>query len=184
MGNLLTVDSAAASKPAQAQQYLTFSLSGEMFAVATLCVKEIIEYGQLTTVPMMPPMIRGVLNLRGAVVPVIDLGPRFGGQRTEVNRRTSIVIIEVVNEDEHQDIGVVVDAVSEVLEIPPGDIEPPPSFGARIRTDFMLGMGKVRGRFVILLDVGRVLSVDEISTLAGMAEAVAPASAEPGMLGA
>ncbi|UZE21518.1 chemotaxis protein CheW [Pseudomonas sp. B21-056] len=153
----------------ETRQYLTFTLAGETFAVGTLSVKEIIEYGQLTGVPMMPPSIRGVINLRGAVVPVIDLGARFGGRQTEVGRRTCIVILEVDHADEQQVIGVLVDAVNEVLEIAPADIEPPPAFGAHIRTDFIQGMGKVGGHFVILLDIGRVLSVDELAVLAQVA---------------
>jgi purine-binding chemotaxis protein CheW len=154
------------SSPAQ---YLTFLLGGEMFAVGILNIKEIIEYGAVTEIPMVPPFIRGVINLRGAVVPVIDLASRFGGKRSEISRRTCIVIIELTENDERQDIGVVVDAVSEVLEIPSSEIEPPPSFGARIRADFIQGMGKVNGKFVILLEVDKVLSVDEIATLSRMA---------------
>lgn len=160
------------NETAEAQQYLTFSLGSEMFAVGTLSVKEIIEYGQLTVVPMMPDFIRGVINLRGAVVPVIDLDARFGRGEKKVTRRTCIVIIEVPNEEGAQDIGVVVDSVSEVLEIPAADIAPAPAFGARIRSDFITGMGKVNGRFVILLNVGRVLSMDEIVTLASIGEPV------------
>ena len=167
MGQLIKVETATSAP--ETRQYLTFSLAGEHFAVGTLSVKEIIEYGQLTTVPMMPPSIRGVINLRGAVVPVIDLGARFGGRRTEVGRRTCIVILEVEHGEEQQVIGVVVDAVNEVLEIAPADIEPPPAFGAHIRTDFIQGMGKVGGKFVILLDIGRVLSVDELATLSSVA---------------
>jgi purine-binding chemotaxis protein CheW len=169
MGELVKVDKAA--MPVQAgevQQFLTFALGNEMFAVGTLSVKEIIEYGHLTEVPMMPDFIRGVINLRGAVVPVIDLGARFGRGATQVTRRTCIVIIEVPSGEEKQDIGVIVDAVSEVLEIPASEIEPAPAFGAKIRTDFIHGMGKVGGKFVILLDVGKVLSVEEISTLASV----------------
>ncbi len=170
MNALVTTDRpTAVAKLAEIQQFLTFTLGSEMFAVGTLSVKEIIEYGHLTEVPMMPDFIRGVINLRGAVVPVVDLGARFGRGETHVTRRTCIVIIEVPSGDEKQDIGVVVDAVSEVLEIPATEIEPPPAFGAKIRTDFIHGMGKVNGRFVILLDVGKVLSVDEISTLASVA---------------
>ncbi|WP_374484738.1 chemotaxis protein CheW [Zoogloea sp.] len=150
-------------------QYLTFLLGGEMFAVGILNIKEIIEYGTVTEIPMVPPFIRGVINLRGAVVPVIDLASRFGGKRSEVSRRTCIVIIELTENDERQDVGVVVDAVSEVLEIPASEIEPPPSFGAKIRADFIKGMGKVNGKFVILLEVEKVLSVDEIATLARVA---------------
>lgn len=152
------------------QQYLTFTLGGEMFAVAILNVKEIIEYGSVTEIPMMPPFIRGVINLRGPVVPVIDLSCRFGGKSTSVARRTCIIIIELEQDEQKHDIGVMVDAVSEVLEIARSEIEPPPAFGAKIRTDFISGMGKVNGRFVIILDVGRVLSVEEISMLTQVAE--------------
>ena len=149
-------------------QYLTFSLHGEMFAVGILNVKEIIEYGNLTEIPMMPPFIRGVINLRGSVVPVIDLSCRFGNQVTEVSKRTCIVIVEVQEGDFRHDIGIMVDAVSEVLEIPASEIEPPPSFGAKIRADFILGMGKVAGKFIILLNIMKVLSIDEIAMLASM----------------
>lgn len=170
------VTTSSAALPAEPRQYLTFTLGGEMFAVETLSVKEIIEYGQITAVPMMPPSIRGVINLRGAVVPVIDLKARFGTQPTEVTRRTCIVIIELGTGDEHQVIGIVVDTVSEVLEIPLADIEPPPAFGARIRADFISGMGKIAGRFVILLEMGRVLSVDELASLGSLAERQEPAA--------
>ena len=156
-------------------QYLTFTLGGEMFAVGILNVKEIIEYGNLTEIPMMPAFIRGVINLRGAVVPVVDLAARFGGKISEVQRRTCIVIVEITQGDTRHDIGIMVDAVSEVLEIGAKDIEPPPSFGAKIRADFIAGMGKVAGKFVIILEIQKVLSVDEMAVLAnvgGTAEAV------------
>ena len=170
MGNIVPV---AANTPAQAvgeQQYLTFLLGGEMFAIEILNIREIIEYGALTTVPMMPPFIRGVINLRGAVVPVIDLSVRFGRPPVEVTRRTCIVIIEIENAGERQDIGIVVDSVSEVLEIPANMVEPPPTFGARIRTDFIQGMGKVNDRFVIILNVLNVLSVEEMAQLTQTAQ--------------
>ncbi len=150
------------------QQYLTFSLGGEVFALGILNVKEIIEFGSITEIPMMPAFIRGVINLRGAVVPVIDLSARFGGRTSAVSRRTCIVIVELGSGEDRQDLGVIVDAVNEVLEIPRGDIEPPPSFGARIRADFIQGMGKVNGDFVIILNVARVLSTEEMTMLAGM----------------
>ena len=155
----------AATMEEQAQQYLTFLLGGEMFAIGILNIKEIIEYGQLTEVPMMPEFIRGVINLRGAVVPVVDLSARFGRKRTEITRRTCIVIIEVESGEDKHDVGVVVDSVSEVLEIPAGEIEPAPSFGAKIRADFIAGMGKVGGKFVILLSVNNVLSLDDLAML-------------------
>ena len=148
-------------------QYLTFALGSEMFAVGILNVKEIIEYGNLTEIPMMPAFIRGVINLRGSVVPVIDLSARFGGRPTEVGKRTCIVIVEVQDGELRHDIGIMVDAVSEVLDIPDSDIEPPPTFGAKIRAEFIFGMDKVQGKFVILLNIDKVLSVEEIALLTG-----------------
>lgn len=169
MSNFAVPQTVAELAAGEAHQYLTFNAKGEMFAIGILNVKEIIEFGAITDIPMMPSFIRGVINLRGAVVPVIDLAVRFGGERTDIQRRTCIVIIEVQGETGRQDLGIVVDAVSEVLEIAPVDIEPPPSFGARIRTDFIAGMGKVAGRFVILLDLRRVLSVNEMAALSALA---------------
>lgn len=161
-----------------AHQVLTFTLGGELFAIGILNVKEIIEYGQVTEIPMMPGFIRGVINLRGAVVPVIDLSARFGGAQSTVGKRTCIVIVEASTGEDglRHDIGVVVDAVSEVLDIPAGDVEPPPAFGARLRTDFIAGMGRVAGRFVIILDVAKVLSVDELALLSSLDGAAAQAS--------
>lgn len=147
-------------------QYLTFMLSGEPFAIGILCIKEIIEYSGLTEVPMMPGCIRGVINLRGSVVPVLDLSVRFGKPPSPITKKTCIVIVEVHTGEESHDMGVVVDAVNAVLEIPRSEIEPPPAFGAKIRTDFIEGMGKVNGHFVILLNVNQVLSIDEIGAMA------------------
>lgn len=152
------------------RQYLTFSLGQEMFAIGILDIREIIEYRGITTVPMVPAFVRGVINLRGAVVPVIDLAARFGRPSSEITRRTCIVIIELDNEGEQQVLGIVVDAVSAVLEIPDSQIEPAPAFGARIRTDFIAGMGKVDERFVILLNTQNVLAVDEMAMLAQLDE--------------
>lgn len=153
------------SATAEPGQYLTFQLGGEMFAIGILGIKEIIEYGAPTTVPMMPPSVRGVINLRGAVVPVMDLQARFGKPSTEVGKRTCIVIVEINTGEQRQVAGVVVDAVNEVLDIAATDLEPPPAFGARIRADFIQGMGKVKGRFVILLNLDRALSTEELETL-------------------
>ncbi|MFA6444667.1 MAG: chemotaxis protein CheW [Sterolibacterium sp.] len=150
----------------EAHQYLTFALSGEMFAVGILNVKEIIEYGTLAEIPMMPPFIRGVINLRGRVVPVIDLAARFGGKQSEIGKRTCIVIVELATGDEERrELGIIVDAVSEVLEIPASEIEPPPSFGAKIRADFIAGMGKVNNKFVIILKIERAISSDDLAVL-------------------
>jgi purine-binding chemotaxis protein CheW len=144
------------------QQHLTFMLGGEMFAMAILSIREIIEYTSLTEVPMMPPHVRGVINLRGAVVPVMDLLVRFGKQPTPVTKRTCIVIVEIEAKEGRQTVGVVVDAVNEVLDLAVEDIEPPPAFGANIRTDFIRGMGRVREKFVILLDVNQVVDAEEL----------------------
>ncbi len=149
----------------EATQYLTFSLADEVFAVGILVIKEIIQFGQLTTVPLMPGFIRGVINLRGAVVPVIDLYARFGRGAAVVGKRTCIVIIEVTQEGESHDIGIMVDAVSAVIDIPAEHIEPPPTFGSTVRTDFIAGMGKVNDAFVIILDVGRTFAVGELAEL-------------------
>ena len=168
---LPAVARAAAQAAAERTQYLTFMLSGEVFAIGILAIKEIIEYGSLTKVPMMPECIHGVISLRGAVVPVMDLSARFCTPSTEVTKRTCIVIVEIEADGEYRDVGVVVDAVNEVLEIAAAEIEPAPAFGARISTDFIAGIGKVNGRFVILLNVDRVLSTDDVGALAAIGTA-------------
>jgi purine-binding chemotaxis protein CheW len=144
-------------------QYLTFMLRGEVYAIGILSIKEIIEYGGLTGVPMMPATIRGVINLRGAVVPVMDLAVRFGRPAGEATKRTCIVIVELAVGDERQVVGIVVDAVNAVQEIAPADIEPAPSFGMAIAADFVSGMGKVNGKFVILLDIQQVLAIQGLA---------------------
>jgi len=165
------VSEAASGAPERDQnQYLTFMLGREMFAVGILGIKEILEYEPPTDVPMMPSFIRGIVNLRGAVVPVIDLCARFGREPTAVSKKTCIVIVETSGAEGTQVLGVLVDAVNEVLEIPDSDIEPAPSFGASVRTDFIEGMGKVRGKFVIILNVDNVLSVTEMEAIAGSLE--------------
>lgn len=173
MNALNTVNNQKSLVPAQDKQssesgqFLTFVLGGEVFALGILNIKEIIQYGDLTEVPMMPNFIRGVINLRGRVVPVVDLTARFNRGTTNISRRTSIVIIEMEQNDqiEAQSIGIVVDAVNEVIEIASTDIEPPPSFGAKIRPDFISGMAKKEGRFIIVLNLDQVLSINEMLAL-------------------
>jgi purine-binding chemotaxis protein CheW len=148
-------------------QYLIFTLGNESFAIGILRVKEIIEYGQLTEVPMMPDVVRGVINLRGSVVPVVDLAIRFWKRQTEVGRRSCIVIVELAQGENGRVMGIIVDAVNKVTEIPRSEIEPAPSFGSKIRTDFIEGMGKIDDRFVIILNAGRVLSLDELAAITG-----------------
>lgn len=147
------------------QQYLTFMLGGKIYALDILNIKEIIEYGEITEIPMTPDFISGVINLRGSVVPVIDLSQRFSGQSTEHTKRTSIIILEVKNNDLRIEIGITVDMVNEVLDIHPGEIEPAPSLGNQIPTNFMSGMAKMNGKLLILLDIEHVLSIDELSTV-------------------
>jgi len=149
-------------------QYLTFSLGDELFAVGILVIKEIIQFGQLTIVPMMPSYIRGVINLRGAVVPVIDLHARFDRGSPPVGKRTCVVIIEVRNGVDVQDVGIMVDAVSAVIDISTDQIEPPPMFGATVRTDFIEGIGKVNEQFVIILDVKRAFLFEELVAMESM----------------
>ena len=180
MGALVTTDRPEAILQEDEAQYLTFSLGGEMFAMGILGIKEILEYGNITTVPLMPPFVRGVINLRGAVVPVVDLSARFGRPHSEVTRRSCIVIIEAHAEGETQDVGLMVDTVSAVLEIPRREIEPAPSFGAKIRADFISGMAKMNDRFVIILNANRVLSLEEMAMLAeGGTPELSPAADDP-----
>jgi purine-binding chemotaxis protein CheW len=148
------------------QQYLTFTLNNEVFALDILVIKEIIQYCDISTVPMMPDYIRGIINLRGAVVPVIDLHVRFGRAAAEVSRRTCIVIIEIDHQGSRHELGIMVDAVSAVIDIAPEQVEPAPRFGSRIKHDFIAGMGKVNEKFVIILDVSKTFTSDELNAMA------------------
>ncbi|MCX7946701.1 MAG: chemotaxis protein CheW [Hydrogenophilus sp.] len=159
----------AVTAASSAVQLLTFSLREETFGVAILNVKEIIEYAGVTEVPMMPAFVRGVINLRGAVVPVIDIAVRFGWTPTVPQRRSCIVIVEVPVGEGKQEFGIIVDAVSEVVEVAGSEIEPPPTFGARIRSDFVAGIAKVNERFVIVLEMANLLSLEEMAELAAAA---------------
>ena len=154
-----------------ARQFLTFQLAGDLYGVPTGSVREIIEYGAVTAVPMLPPALRGVINLRGAAVPVVDLGMRFHQQLTETSRRSCIVVLEIQVGERAQVFGIVVDAVCEVLEMAAEVIEPAPRFGATIRTDFILGMAKQGTGFIILLDMDRVLGEDDLAHLADLSAA-------------
>ena len=148
-----------------AGQYLTFGLGGEIYALGLLNIKEIIEYGHLTHVPMMPAFVRGVINLRGRVVPVVDLTARFGKGFTPIDKLTGIVIVETgihAEDVSPQDVGIIVEAVNEVVDISQQEIEPSPHFGIGIRPDFISGMVKLNDSFIILLNLNRVLSMDEI----------------------
>ncbi|GGP27175.1 chemotaxis protein CheW [Silvimonas amylolytica] len=158
-----------AAAAADAVQYLTFALDGELFAVPIEHIREIIEFGGLTAVPLTPTFLRGVINLRGAVVPVVDLAARFGRSGTTIGKRTCIVILEVETTGRTLPVGVLVDTVNEVLSTDRSQIEPRPPFGARLRADFICGMFSQGERFVIVLDIQQVLSVEEMADLIGLA---------------
>lgn len=145
-----------------AAQYLTFFVEQEEYAVHILRVKEILRYESITRVPTAPSFIRGVINVRGNVVPVIDLGIKFGLGERQVTPRTCIVLIDVLVEDEGAVMGVMVDAVSQVVELSKADVEPPPAFGAGIRVEYLVGMAKIGQRFALMLDIDRVLSSAEL----------------------
>jgi purine-binding chemotaxis protein CheW len=156
-------------------------VGGEEYALGILRVREIIEYGVVTRVPLTQPWIRGVFNLRGGVVPVVDLAVRFGVPGGEITPRTCIVIAEVNLGGETALMGLVADAVNQVMELKGEDIERAPTFGTRVRVDYLLGVAKAERRLVLLLDIDRVLSSDELLTLAEVADgAAALETAGPG----
>lgn len=150
-------------------QYLTFYLGEEEYGIGILRVKEIIEYQVPTRIPVAPSCIRGVINVRGSVVPVLDLAVKFGIAPSPVTKRTCIVIVEVELDEQATVMGLVADAVSEVRELATQDIEPPPDFGTQVPIDYLQGMGKVGEKFALLLDVDRVLSVEDLETAAAVA---------------
>ena len=152
-------------------QYLTFSVASESYAICILDVQEIIEVGRMTRVPMTPAYIRGVINLRGSVVPVVDLSARLGKTVSQLSKRSCIVLVEVSVGEERQSLGMLVDEVKEILEISDGDLQPTPAFGTDIRTDFIQAMGRVEEVFMILLNVNEVLSVVDLANLQEISEA-------------
>ncbi|MGN0922618.1 chemotaxis protein CheW [Ectopseudomonas mendocina] len=145
------------------QQYLTFELNARRYALDGLSVREIIEYPQLTRVPMAAACIHGVINLRGAVVPVIDLSLRFGQGASRIDKRTCIIIVEVTDEEDDHVLGIIVDAVSEVLEVVASQVRPAPAFGNPIRADFIHGMVRLGDEFIVLLTIENTLAVAEIA---------------------
>ena len=163
-------DPAAAAANHAPAQYLTFSLGEEVFAMDIRTVREIIQYGPMTTLPLMPGFVRGVINLRGAVVPVIDLQARFGRAPAQVGKKSCIVIFDALRHGERVELGLLVDAVSEVIDIAPAQIEPPPDFGSSVRRDFIRAMGKVADRFVVILEPDRALDVEDMAALCEAAQ--------------
>ena len=157
------VDAAAPNAEASsAGQYLLFTLQGEMYGVGLTNVREIIGYAKPTPVPTMPGFMLGVINLRGHVVPVIDLAQRFGAGATQIHQRSGVVILETAG----QVLGVVVDAVNAVIDLAAAQIEPPPRFGAGVRRAFLKGMAKTESGFTVLLEVGKLFQADEFAVLA------------------
>jgi len=169
MNNLSVQHSTAADNDLTVQglqgQYLTFQVANEGLGINIHEVKEVIEISNITRVPMTPDYIRGVINLRGNVVPVIDLSSRLGYEKSNVTKRSCIILIEIITDGELQSIGMLVDQVKEILEISNGNIQPAPEFGADIRVDFIQAMGRVGDEFIILLEISSVLSVAELSQL-------------------
>lgn len=153
-----------------ATQYLTFSVAEERLAMSIDAVQEIIETPQITRVPMTPDYIRGVINLRGNVVPVVDLGARLGRGTLTLSKRSCIVLVEVKSQDNSYVLGMLVDEVNNILEIPREDVKPAPEFGSEIRTDFIEAMGRVDDVFVIILAIDHVLSIQELAALRKIAE--------------
>jgi purine-binding chemotaxis protein CheW len=147
-------------------QYLTFSVGDETFAMDIRCVREIIQHTSMTVVPLMPEFVRGVINLRGAVVPVIDLQSRFGRSITQFGKKTCVIIFDVGSEGDKVELGLLVDAVSEVIDISASQIEPPPQFGSTIAREFIHGLGKVGTEFIVILEPERALNIDDMVALA------------------
>jgi purine-binding chemotaxis protein CheW len=152
---------AATREATEQEQYLTFLLANEEYAISILKVKEIIEYDTVTTVPKTPKWIRGVINLRGSVVPVVDLGARFGMGDQPVTKTSCIVIVEEHFENQTTLMGVMADAVNQVMDIAAGEIQEVPAFGTRIELEYLLGMAQLGKKFVLLLDIDKILSADE-----------------------
>lgn len=155
----------SASEITETRQYLTFKLGNEIFATDVAKVREVLDLTTITAIPRTPEFMRGVINLRGTVVPVVDLRLCFDMSRTESTRNTCIVVVEVMLENETAVIGALADSVEEVIDLEPDQIEPAPRIGMQIRTDFIRGMGKRDAQFIMILDIDRVFSADELAAI-------------------
>lgn len=151
-------------------QYLTFKLDEEIFALDVSKVREILEYNSITKIPQVPDFMRGVINLRGSVVPVVDLRLKFGMAETVQTINTCIIVVEVLLDGETIILGALADSVQEVVDMEPEQIEPSPHIGTRLNTEFIKGMGKCDGRFVMILDIDRVFSGEQLELLSGKTE--------------
>jgi len=152
-------------KGSQNHQYLTFKLDEEVFALGIDKVREVLDYTSVTKVPQTPDFMRGVINLRGSVVPVVDMRLKFGMAKTEKTVNTCIIIVEINLEGETAVLGALADSVQEVLDLEPNQIEPAPKIGTKLRTDFISGMGRRGEQFIIILDIDKVFSGEELSAV-------------------
>src|SRR3989337_4212561 len=150
----------------ESMQYLTFKLEDEVFALDITKVREVLDFTTVTKVPRTPDFMRGVINLRGSVVPVVDMRLKFGMSRTEQTLNTCIIIVEINIEGDRLILGALADSVQEVIELGPGQIEPAPRIGTRLDPDFIKGMGKRDEEFIIILDIDRIFSMDELASVA------------------
>jgi purine-binding chemotaxis protein CheW len=154
----------------EASQYLTFKLEDEVFALDIGKVREVLDFTSIAKVPQTPDFMLGVINLRGSVVPVVDMRLKFAMTRTETTVNTCIIIVEIEIDGENNVLGALVDSVQEVMDLDPGQIEPPPRIGTRLNTKFIKGMGKRDNQFIIILDIDRVFSADELAMAHEMGE--------------
>jgi purine-binding chemotaxis protein CheW len=161
------------AKITESRQYLAFKMDGEVFALDVSQVREILDYTKITKVPQTPDYMKGVINLRGAVVPVVDMRLKFNMPSQERTVNTCIIVVEVHLEEEQAVLGVLVDSVQAVFGLEPSQVEPPPRIGTKLNTDFILGMGKRGEDLVIILDVDRIFSLDEMNIANAMREEVA-----------
>lgn len=150
-------------------QFLTFKLDEELFALDIGKVREVLDFTSITKVPQTPDYMRGVINLRGSVVPVVDMRIKFGMTMSETTVHTCVIIVEVEMDGEKVVMGAMADAVQEVLDLEPEQIEPPPRLGTKMNSDFIRGMGKLNDQFIIILDIDRVFSTDDLAALSGAA---------------
>jgi purine-binding chemotaxis protein CheW len=160
----------AVAVQADTGQYLTFKLDEEVFALDIIKVREVLDFTVITKVPHTPEFMLGVINLRGSVVPVVDMRLKFGMSKTERTVNTCIIIVEIEMEGERVVLGALVDSVQEVIEMESGQIEPPPRIGTRLKTRFIKGMGKRDEHFIIILDIDRVFSTDELAIVQDMGQ--------------
>lgn len=165
--------------PSEIVQLLTFAVAGEEYAVGILRVREIIQYEDVTRVPMTPPWVRGVMNLRGSVVPVVDLAVKLGLPETPVGPTTCAVIVEVELAGQFAVMGVMADSVDQVVDLPATGIEPPPAFGTRVRVEYLQGLAKLEKGMALVLDIDRVLSADELLAVAQAIEETASGGVAP-----